>query len=259
MITSKVTPQVTERIPQIKTEIFEHEPTSEYWIGRVACFDTIDYPDVYEGASRLRANVYIDEMHFLGPEHRDDKGCEYDCDDSRSIEFAIVQNEHDVEKARVIATSRLIRKRDENDLLPVERLFSEAFKDGPADVDAVEVSRFISRHEKRSTQHYAALALIRAMTQNAVYSDFKTAYFVIEEPLWRLLERMGLPMEKLTQPKKTAEYGDTKNMAVKIVPKDIIDLVDGDIEDKLPLTKFFKNENGSLGLGFYPASLVRGQ
>ncbi|MCK9641563.1 MAG: GNAT family N-acetyltransferase [Prolixibacteraceae bacterium] len=257
MLAAKVQSEVSAEIPQVSSEIFETEPGAQFWIGKVAVENVINSPEYYVAATKLRANVYIDEMHFLTPDCRDANGCERDQDDDRSVAFATVERSPEDGVTRVIGTSRLIKKRSDDEKLPVEELFPEVFEDGPAEVGALEVSRFISRHEDKATQHLVALALIRSMTQYAVNNENLTAYFVIERPFYRLLQRTGLPMEVLSEPRILPKYGNTKNMAVRITPKDIIEQVDNDIEEKLFITKFFKNENGNLGLGFYPENLTR--
>jgi len=243
--------------PEVSSEVFDDSYGGRFWIGQVAVQDVVKCPEYYNGALKLRANVYIDDMHFLTPEHRDENGHETDSDDRSSIHFAIAEKMPYGESARIVGTSRLIRKEDMDEKLPVERIFPEAFVNDPAEVNSVEVSRFISRHEKKSTQHMISLSLIRAMTLYAVDNEIPSAYFLIEEPLHRLLARIGLPMEILCDPKKVAEYGNTSNMVIRIKPKEIVDSCAEKGNEDLPISRFFKNENGNLGLGLYPEGLVR--
>ena len=95
------------------------------------------------------------------------------------------------------------------------------------------------------------------MTHAAVNNGVHDAYFVIEEPLWKLLNRIGIPMEKMAPAKTIEEYGNTVNMAVRLAPKEILDRVNTDKENVLPMTKFFRNENGHSGLGYFQDHFIR--
>lgn len=245
-------------MPVVSTEVFEDAPKARYWIGKVAVGEHVILPEYFEATGVLRANVYIDEMHFLEPEHRDENGREFDEDDHRSIQFAVVEKTKDNTSARVVGISRLVEKRDDDDLLPIEKLFPEVFASNPAKNNSVEVSRFIARHEKEFTQHLIALSVIRAMTHHSVKNNIDDVYCVIEEPLYKLLSIIGLPMTLLAEPKKLDEYNNTENMAIVIDPRKVIEQVTRDKTGQLPLTQFFAGEDKNQGLGYYASALIGG-
>lgn len=245
-------------LPFVSVEHFKDNERARFLIAKTAIKSVVAYPELQEASSVLRANVYIDEMGFLPESHRDEQGRETDEDDYRSVHFAVTEKAKDGESARLIGTSRLITKQYIGDDLPIERLYPEIFVDNPAPQGSLEVSRFISRHEDEFTQHKVALSLIRAMTHYGVKQEVPYAYFVIEEPLWDLLNVIGLPMEPLSELKKLEEYGNTLNMAIRISPPEVIDTVTRDKTGTLLLTQFFQGEEHNDGLGFYRGSLVGG-
>jgi hypothetical protein len=103
MSISTTSPRSPEcHIPTLNSEVFHDHPEAAYWIGRVAFGNLIDMPREYHAAHVLRANVYIDEEHFLPDSARSANGGEYDSDDERSIQFAIVEN--DSKNSRLIGT-----------------------------------------------------------------------------------------------------------------------------------------------------------
>lgn len=243
----------------VSPEIFENHQDAIFWIGRVATGREVNMPNYYDGLSRLRAKVYVDEMHFLTKEHLDTFGRESDVDDARSVHIAVIENTSDEENksARVVGSGRLILKNNYEDTLPIESYFPEIFKDKPIESGSVEVSRFIARHEDRKTQHTIALALIRTMTHISVGADVKADYCIIEKPLYDLLSNIGIPVEQLGESKDITEYGGTL-YPVKINPYEILDSLKEDVIGNVVLKRFFKEESSNLGEGYYPKSLTGG-
>lgn len=243
----------------VSAEMFANHPDSAFWIGQVAMGNTVIKPIYYDGLSRLRAKVYVDEMHFLTAEHLDTFGRESDEDDARSAHFAVIENasSQNSNSATVVGSARLILKGDNDKPLPIENYFPEVFQGNPLENGSIEVSRFIARHENRQTQHTVALALIRAMTHYSINANLKEAYCIIETPLLNLLTSIGVPIEMLGGSKEIDEYGGVL-FPVKINPYEIIDSIRRDMTGKIALRRFFKEEIPNQGVGFYPNSLTGG-
>ncbi|MEO8105024.1 MAG: hypothetical protein ABI602_01675 [Candidatus Saccharibacteria bacterium] len=243
--------------PYVSAEIFENHLEAAFWIGRVATTDSKHY----DALAQFRANVYVGQMGFLGPEDIDIMGRELDADDARSVHFGAVENttNNGIREARIVASGRLIVKDCVEGLLPIETSFPELFSEVPAPIGSVEVSRFISRHENQIVQHSLALAMIRAMSLYSADKGMTAGYCMIEKPLLNLLSHMGLPLEKLGEQKTTLEPGGLCELhPIRINPQIIIETVTNDAHDKLVLREFFKNDVPNGGEGFYPASLVGG-
>jgi len=252
-----------ERIPELEfnsvvsAEIFRGHADAAFWIGKVA----LDEPEYYDALARFRANVYVGQMGFLGPEQIDSQGRELDHDDERSLHFGAIERlkNEGLDSARIVASGRLIVKDCTEEPLPIEAAFPEIFADKPVAVGAVEVSRFISRHDDDFVQHKLALGIIRAMTYYSVNNDIRANYFIIEKPLLKLLTYIGLPLETLGQPKEIVEPGGVSTLyPICIDSRLILDSLKKDVHNRITLRQFFKNEEHNNGEGFYPASLVGG-
>ena len=125
--------------PEVSCKVFERNPEASFWVGQIAVGNVIETPEYYQGALKLRANVYIDDRHFLTPEHRNEHGLEKDCHDDDSMQFAIVEHLSESQEARVVGTSRLVMKSSLDKKLPIEEFFPEIFCATPAAVGSVEV------------------------------------------------------------------------------------------------------------------------
>ena len=238
--------------PKVDTALFDQMPQSEVWLGVVATEADIVLPNIYRAARILRANRYI-ELGYLPENARQSDGGEMDEDDARSTHFVAVEKDSD--GANVIGTMRSIVKRDENDLLPIEHYFPEVFEDEPAPVGSVEASRFISSNQDKGLQRAVSLGLMRAVNTQAFDQARQPIYAVIEAPLERLFRLVGLPIERIADAKPLAAYGNTKNMAVKFDPKEIMEVVDNDINSEKLITDFFKSARVNGGVGHYDRSL----
>lgn len=245
--------------PIVSSEIFNGHENATFWIGRIESDD----PQNYNALARLRAKVYVEDMGFLSPDDIDaSSGTELDQDDERSVHFgAIEHTAYDGPAlARVVASGRLIVKRTVEDLLPIETSFPELFADQPIATDTVEVSRFISRHESKLTQHMLALAIIRAMTYYSVNEGQQSSYAIIERPLLKLLSKIGLPLDVLGEPKDSIEPGGIRQLyPVLINQQEIVASVTKDARNTFSLREFFEVEADNKGLGFYAPSLTGGQ
>lgn len=240
--------------PTVETSVFDDMPNAKFWIGKVAILGETVLEKEYTAARQLRANIYIDKMGFLSEESRQPDGGESDEDDDRSIHFAVIENNG--EEKRLVGTSRLIVKRSEDDLLPAEKLFPEAFTDIQAKVGSTEASRFIAEHPDKFTKHMISLSEIRAMDLEALDRGFEPIYAVIESKLANMFKYIGLPFQQITEIKHLEEY-DTPNMAVEIDPKKVKEEVKKDLTQQLLLTHFFQDALISLGLGYYDEGLQK--
>ncbi len=238
-------------------EIFENHQNAVFWIGKVALGTEVILPDYYDSLLKFRGKWYVNELHYLTEDQIDTFGRESDLDDKRSVHFAVVENDQidNNTQARVIGSGRVISKTSWDEPLPVEQYFPEIFNKRPLEPGSVEVSRFIARHEDRQTQHIVALALIRAMTHYSVESKVRADYCIIEEPLLNLLTSIGIPVEKLAEPKDIPEYGG-QLYPVRINPYEILDSVKHDMSGTIALKRFFKEEVPNQGIGFYPKSFT---
>jgi N-acyl-L-homoserine lactone synthetase len=243
----------------VSPEIFNKNPDSIYWIGKVAMGNIIEKPEYYEGIAKFRAKVYVDDLKFLSKDHKDQFGREFDQDDIRSVQFAVVENETASNKnqARIVGSSRVIIKGDQTQPLPIEKYFPELFNNNPLDDTAVEISRFIARHEDKKVQHTISLALIRAMTHYTVNTKASADYCMIEVPLMKLLTSIGIPLTQLGEEKQIDEYGGSL-FPVVISPYNVLDSVKTDKTGKIMLRKFFEVETINQGEGFYPATFTGG-
>lgn len=250
--------------PSFYSEMFDEKPEARYWVGRIAFSGSLPpacVMECYTAMAKLRAEVYVDQMGYLGPEQKDTLGRELDDYDSGSVHFGAIENVmHEAESyARVVGSGRLIMKRVEDVPLPIEEKYPEIFTESPIAVGAAEVSRFISRHDNESAQHMIALAIIRIMSLYSIKNSIDADYFEVEKPLLRLLSIIGLPLEQLGNPKQVVEPGGVRMLYPIVVnPNLILPSLAHDLHHKIPLRKFFEKELPNGGEGFYPSTLVSG-
>jgi N-acyl-L-homoserine lactone synthetase len=212
----------------------------------------VRHPEQYAIAQRIRAAVYVDEMGFLEPDHIDATGREVDAHDGHACHLSVVEAPTVMRSARVIGTIRLIVKADEWRRLPIEQDFPDAFVTTPAIVPAVEVSRFIARHEDPATQHLVAIALIRGVIYQSLSRGIDTAYFEIELPLLRLLESLGIPMIQIGEAREVNEPGGARTLYPLRTPlADVPNAVTTDESGRFSLRDFFQREEPTGGLGYF--------
>jgi len=238
----------------VESDIFKASPDAEIWLGVTGDESGVFLPDVYTAARILRANKYI-EKGFLNENARQADGGEMDADDWRSTHFVALEPRQNG-RVEVVGNIRSILKRTENDLLPIEYHFPDAFLQEPAPVGSVEASRFIENHAEKPVGSAISLALMRAINARSYEKARQPVYAIVEAGLKRRFSIVGLPLELIAEPRPLAEYGNTVNMAVKFNPKEIMDAVDSDIEGVKLITGFFKSARQNSGLGYYDRSLV---
>jgi N-acyl-L-homoserine lactone synthetase len=229
--------------------------TIRSFVGITAIGPIITDADMHLQAGRLRAEVYIDDRHFLGPEHRLPDGTERDEDDGRSIHLAAVRTDGKT-TASVLGTMRLIKKESADEPLPVEKLF----KIPEAAVGSLEVSRFIAKNSNKRLQAATSLALMRAATFIGAYEGSPSAYAIIENPLYRYFKTIGLPFVEVADRRWLDEYQST-NLAVRLYPQELVPALrekDAQRPSELAVAPFFENGATTLGLGYLEDGFDRG-
>lgn len=246
----------SEIAPTFNTEIFR-DRNAPFYVGILATPQAVLDQNGWNAARMLRAQVFIDEMNFLPESFRKEDGGEDDADDLRSIQFGVYENQKVDGQARLTGTSRLILKRDEGDLLPVEQIYPEVFDLKPAELGSVETSRVIARHEdKKTTRKCISLALIRAMAAWSMKEDQKPVYAVIDTSVRKMYDRMDFPYTLMSDLKYVPEY-QSENWAVKIDPKEVVEQTKPSGHADSLMQIFFANVNTSQGLGYYDLLLTR--
>jgi len=145
-------------------------------------------------------------MGMLPPDCLKPDGTERDAEDSRSLHFAVLARAGG--RARVVASMRAIRKSAAPlGALPVERLFPEAFADGPAPEESVELSRLISRHEDQDVKAWLTWALFAAALPYAADYGFPPIFAAIRPFLADRLAADGVPIVRIADPLLIPEYG----------------------------------------------------
>lgn len=247
-------------VPVVESTLFEERENANevFWIGNIATLGVIDNDHTYEGAAKLRANVYIDEKRFIDDANKNEDGTEQDEDDIRSLHYAVLEKTDEPRLARVVGTARVIVKLLENQPLPIESYFPEAFIDNPAPVISSEASRVIARHEDKLTQHMISMSLIRAMSYGARAIGSKTGYCIVEDPLKNMFEAVGLPII-LKAPAKNVPEQNGILYPLETNPNTIIDTATGlgAVPPDPTLEMFFSNEETSSGLGYYEQTLIK--
>ncbi len=242
----------------VESDVFLDNPEATYYIGMIAVPGEVTMPKEYDAWLQFRGNVYIDEMKFLPEDARDEQGRETDEDDDRSVHIAVLQNSQNDELPRIIGGARLIIKHDENDSLPIEKMYPEAFGDEAAPSDSTEASRLISRHPNRVVQGAIGMALIRTMAVWTYDNGRKPVYAVIEEgKLGRIFDRVRLPYAAVSEPKLVDEYA-TVNTAIAIDPAEVLASIRPDYHVDAPMMRaFYNGAETHKGLGFFDESLVK--
>jgi N-acyl-L-homoserine lactone synthetase len=255
-IQSELILPVAEQFPPVvETDLFASGLEAQFWLGSPAGEQGLALAGVYQAARIFRANSYINDNNFLSPTARQSDGGEMDNDDLRATHFVALENNYDG-TARVVGNIRSILKRSENEPLPVEHYFPEAFEDAPAPVNAVEASRFIAKHPEKLTQGAISVGLMRSVIMSTFSQAREPIYAVVEAPLERRFATIGLPFRRIADPKPLEEYGGTINMGLVFDPKEILSVVDKDIAEEKIITHFFKTARNDLGLGYYDQLMV---
>lgn len=193
-------------------EIFSDNPEARYLVARTAVGREIDQGmgGIFDGVMQLRGNVYVGETGMVEPSRLGSRGEELpDLDDARSVHYAVVENLSD-DRMRVVGSMRhIIMTEDSNDLLPLQKIFPETnLLVQPAFTKPFEVSRWIQRHPERRQQHGIAVPLIQFALTDALAEERFPSYCIVEEPVARILGRVGVKLRQLAPGKFIEEYND---------------------------------------------------
>lgn len=241
----------------VETSVFDDKPEAQFYVGMVAVPGEVIMPVEHEAWLKLRGNVYVHEMGFMGPDALDDKGRESDVDDERSVQFAIIQNLGSSALPRVVGGARLILKRDEDDALPVEKFFPEAFVGSPAPLESSEASRVIARNDNKLVRGMVAMGAIRALALHTYDNGRKPVYVVIEDHLESMYQKTQVPYRQVAPYKFLDEY-QTPNMAASIDPAAMIASVRPESHVNAPfMAAFYDGAEAHKGLGYFDATLTR--
>ena len=203
-----------EAIPVIKTDIFEESDGMPLAITRVSTEDMLrgDNP-IALGYAQLRANVYIDQTRMISESYRRADGGEDDADDLRSLHYVGLEDRGNGEAA-VIASMRLIHQTDETPL-PINELFEDELRGKNVGPGAFEVSRYIAKSEIRRNSIMSKAAITGVGLSHAIENGWGPCLAVVESPIEADLARMGVPVERIADPKFIEEYNDT-NVGIEI-------------------------------------------
>lgn len=249
---------VERLLPSVETDLFSgQDEVLDFWVGKISeVGDEQIHPNISEAVARLRANVYVKEKKYYGSEILNEDGTESDSDDERSKQFAVLER-LDANTARAIACGRMIVKLSDEDKLPIEKYFPEAFEAHNPPENSVEISRFISRHPNKIVQHIASLAVVRAMTYESIKMQAPTTYCMVEKPLLDMLNFVGLPAIELGTPRDIPEQSGVL-YPVDINPYDVIKrAIATDKRFEMLSMYFAENEASNDGLGYYDNSFLR--
>lgn len=165
---------------------------------------------------RYRAQKY-QELGFLTAEELSVDGLDFDEDDPRSMHIVVC--EHLAELTSVCGCLRLI-VRGHDQILPVERLFPDAF-DSPLPANSIECSRFIASHASVGVQLEIINLLFRTGFEVARKENLHPYYGIVEIWLARYLRRMHFIVQELAPSKFITEY-NSLNTPVQITVEDYI-------------------------------------
>lgn len=195
-----------EVVPVVESDIFNGHDDKRFAIGVFGPEDVLAYESnsLLAGYLKLRANVYIDQQNILSSLNRRGDGTEINSDDERSAHFVAFENR--IGGVAVFASMRLIEKRDENDLLPIEDTFHESLYE-PINRGSIEISRFIVKHDEATCQSQAKLKIIMAGLAYSSKNNLGPLYGEVEKRLRHSSSIFGVPAEEVSEPEMVEEGG----------------------------------------------------
>ncbi len=214
---SKLDQSITNEsvIPVIESDIFAGREDQTFAIGMLAIGGDVipGRQDEFSGYLRLRANVYAHQTRMISPDLVRPDGTEMDEDDARSIHWAVFERAHEQGNelgrdnlAKVVGSIRTIIKTPADDrLLPIEDFFPEAF-DEPLPVGALEVSRYICRHELKVVQKKLSEPLFLAVISYVMSHDLGPTFGVVEPIVEDQLAGHNVPMRRVAEPQYVPDY-----------------------------------------------------
>lgn len=242
-------PSTEQLLPVTYTDVFNKRESTSFWIGKVAVPGEVIASNEYLAQRQLRANVYIEQCNYLTEEARQNDGGESDESDNNATQFVVLENGENV---RAVGSLRMIE--NNSDDLPAQKFFAKETQNLPK--NALEASRFISRHPEAIAQTMISIGLIRVAVLHALSLE-ADIYAVVEEPLARRFSRVGLRYDILNSGKTLPEYNHTNNMLLRFQPERIIESVKKDYEYDFLITPFFNIANLNQGTGYFNSEMHR--
>lgn len=201
----------------LHSEIFAGHEDARFAVGMLAAGDQVrpGLDAEFTAYLRLRANVYAYQTRMISPDQVRD-GIEVDIDDSRSAHFGIFENAAGLGAVRSVATMRVIMKSEAHSAkLPIEDFFPEAFAQGATPLSAIEISRYICRHESAGTQRALTGPLFSTAVSYITRNALGPTYATVEPTVESDLKAKGVPMTRIADPIFVREY-NAHNLGVQI-------------------------------------------
>ncbi len=249
---------ILENLQQVKhnldvsSGVFDFREDAMYYIAKVNECGNIISEEYFDALTKFRADTYL-HLGFIATSDVDEKGRDIDIDESRSTSFIVIKkNNNTLDGPSVVGSGRLIYKGSPDRPLPIEQYFPECFEDGPLSNNTVEVSRFISRDPAEINRHMVSLAIIRSLLFEAFEHNIDDSYCIIEKPLLKLLNNIGIPTEVIDEPKDIPNQGGTL-YPIEINPYRVLESVKSDKYKIINLKSFFDDKNR--GVGYYSSNL----
>ncbi len=215
-------------IPSFETDLFAYHQDAQFAFGKIAVGNVVvpGLEDVYDNYLRLRGAVYSWQTNMISSDLVREDGSETDDDDARSVHIGIIENLRDTQ--RVVGSIRIIEKTPQfNAPLPIEDFFGDVFEDPEmmhgVDVSKsspVEISRYICRHENTRVQNSLKWPLFKTVVSHIMDTGANPTFAVVEEFLEKDLQRNGVVINRIADPKFVPEYNDA-NLAVTIDVPDL--------------------------------------
>jgi len=140
---------------------------------------------------KIRNSVYCEEYKYIDPQNTHD-GLEYDDWDAHSIHFIIRNGDN-----KIAATVRLILNSKLS--FPIEKHFKFDVDVNHYNKDKIaEISRLIVA--KKYRKHHLMFVLIKGMYLFVKRNGISNVYSVMDDKLYPLLVKMGLPFRKIGKP-----------------------------------------------------------
>lgn len=142
-------------------------------------------PEQVRAAQRLRYEVYCLEKRWVDPDNCPG-GLEIDAYDADAVHFLITDD-----GGVLLGTTRLLVG-TRVELPAIEYLDPRPYGFGPTEL--VEASRMASHRASRSQSPTIFLAMGQAMYEWAVEHDFEAWMALADVPVFRLMQRVGMPI-----------------------------------------------------------------
>lgn len=223
-------------ITEFRSDIFDQYPNSRFATGLIAngTRPVEGLEDTFRAYATLRARTYIDEEKYLPEEVRLQDGTELDEDDARSTHFAVIENMGDYQK--VVATMRVIHGGSLG-RLPIEEYFPDFPYSTNHSGKAIEISRFISRHEDKQIKQQLKWNLFTSVLSYVMHSKLGPTYAVVDKRLEEGLSISGVPVQRIAEPIFVHKY-NSHNVGILIDTQGLSRRIEADTPGALAAMDF---------------------